>query len=457
MGVGSIRKRVQSGLAALMLATSVNAGAQEIAKSAPTQATQSPIFGLGGSVTGELEAYGKQKAPNVQSFSDLPFPTDQGNLEYFGFTGACPDAATIRETRPFMNLCTIELEDPRWNDRKWVSEMMANGTYAIVMAHNAFYRAVGPNGTAPFDLWPDYAQRWHEQTAGKEPQLAAIARYWYPADEPNWNGIDRSELLIAHNTIKASFPFGKTLASLNRMLTEPFFEGQEWVLDAIGLHRYGVDEPQNDPTYNFMRQLVNTYAADKERMYVMDAWIPHGSSTTQAQMVRRAQNYYAIAAADPDAKALIGFHWPRWPEGDGASTFSRATRQVYQRIGSAITGKCLAPVSVEAKNALFFQNCRFYATLDYSNGGPVAGRAYAHPVSDEFGQFTFFSDTNVELGLKIFHFPDPLGYYGVYISGYTNLNLDLRIYDSVSGEEVYGGYEYTGGTLTPPGEIGRIN
>lgn len=446
-----MKSAVRKGIAALALAGATYAGAQS------TPALEERVFGLGGSVTDLRSEYPNQKDSNIQSFSNLPYPTNPGNLEYFGFTSACPNAATIRETRPFMNLCTIDITDPRWNDRQWVSEMMANDMHAIVTSLSPFFHATGPNGTAPFDLWLDYAQRWQNAISGKEPQIAAIAAYIYPADEPHWIGITRSELLNAHNAIKASFPFIKTLTSLNHMIEAPWFEGQPIVTDAAGYHRYGVDEPQNDPEFLSDLSLIKSFTQGKEFLYVIDAWIPHGSGVTEAQMIRRAQNYYAIAAADPDAKALIGFNWASWSEGDGASSFSRATRQIYQRIGSEITGKCLAPVSVEAENALFFQDCRFYATLDYSNGGPVAGRAYAHPVSDEFGQFTFFSDTNVELGLKIFHFPDPLGYYGVYISGYTNLDLDLRIYDSVSGEEVYGGYEYTGGTLTPPGEIGRIN
>lgn len=458
MGLRTIRKHVQSGLAALVLATTVGAGAQEVTPPAPVApSTQERIFGLGGSITTELEEYKRAPKANVQTQSSqelaLPAP---GNLQYFGFTGACPDVASIRETRPFMNLCTIDVEDPRWSDRKWTAEMMANDMRAIVIASGPLFQALGPGGIGPFVLRSDHAQRWQNAIAGKEPQIAAIAAYLYPIDEPTSNGVPCSDLQTVHDLMKGSFSFVKTLTSLNQLLTANYCgNGQPYPLDAVSSHRYGVDYPQNDPTFQSMEAIINAIAPDKERIYVIDAWIPHGSNTTQAQMVLRARNYYDIARENPQAKGLIGFHWPSWTEGDGASSFSRETRQIYQQIGNAITHKCLAPLAVEAKNALFFQNCRFYATLDYVANG-VPGKAHAKPQSNEFGQFTFFSDTNVEMVVKIIHFPAPLNYDGVFFSGISNLDLELNIHDGVSGNVVYH-YEYDGGTLIPPGEIGRIN
>jgi len=363
--------------------------------------------------------------------------TADSRLQYFGFSGGCDTETFVQETAPFSNLCVIDLQDQRLLDHQWVAKMTVRDIELMVIAHDTFYERVPVAGQqrGTFELRSDYKQRWREAIAGKETALAALAAFIYVADEPNWTGISRSELEAAHDEIKRSNLRARTLTSFNLMVKTDWFEGQEVPTDAVAYHQYSVFDPSVDPDFQANVAVIKSYAPGKEILYVMDAWWTaalHGEEGIEPlDMAEVAGNYYLMASEDPDAVGLIGFHWPTFSEGTGARDLPRDVKWRYWRIGSEITGKCLGPEGVDAETALFFDDCSYFATLEYE--APDGGRlAAAMPRERDYGTWVL-EEGDVVGGLKVKRGRDLV----IHPSSYTDSPAKIRIYDAADGRMLW--------------------
>jgi hypothetical protein len=324
----------------------------------------------------------------------------------------------------------------------------------MVIAHDTFYERVPVAGQnrGTFSLRLDFRQRWQEAIAGKETALATLAAFIYVADEPNWTGISLSELEAAHDEIKRSNLLARTVTSLNRKLDIDWFEGRDVPTVVIAYHQYSVFDPSVDPDFQANVATIKSYAPGKDFIYVMDAWWTaalHGEEgIAPLDMAEVARNYYLMASEDPDAVGLLGFHWPSFVEGTGARDLPRDVKWRYWWIGSEITGKCLGPAGVDAETALFFDDCSYFATLEYeAPDGPVF--AAAMPRERSYGTWVL-EEGNVVGGLKIQRGQELL----VYPSFYTESPATIRIYDAVDGRMLWES-EPPGGYHRRPARLSR--
>jgi hypothetical protein len=358
-------------------------------------------------------------------------------LRYFGFSGGCETETFVQETAPFSNLCVIDLQDQRLLDHEWVAKMTVRDIKLVVVAHDTFYERVPVTGQnrVTFELRKDFRQRWQKAIAGKETALATLAAFIYVADEPNWTGISRSELEAAHDEIKRSHLRARTLTSFNLMVNIDWFEGRDVPTDAVAYHQYSVFDPRVDPDFQANVAVIKSYALGKEILYVMDAWWTaalHGEEGIEPlDMAEVARNYYLMASEDPDAVGLIAFHWPTFDEGTGARDLPRDVKWRYWWIGSEITGKCLGPEGVDAETALFFEDCSYFATLEYE-GQERGGFAAAMPRERGYGTWVL-EEGNVVGGLKVQRGQDLI----IYSSFYTDSPATIRIFDAADGRMLW--------------------
>jgi len=103
----------------------------------------------------------------------------------------------------------------------------------------------------------------------------------------------------------------------------------------------------------------------------------------------------------------------------------------------------LADVLISAQKAascapsgskICLQNSRFEVSVTYTD--PDTGQtrtASAHPYSDESGFFSFFSSTNMEIGVKIHDAIQGYGYYWVFIGGATHVGYTVKVTDTLLG------------------------
>ncbi|MEK7608406.1 MAG: hypothetical protein AAB495_02410 [Patescibacteria group bacterium] len=380
-------------------------------------------------------------------------------VKYFGWAGGFDTSQYEIETLPMANIGTIGISDVRLNDSAWVAEMVKRNAKLIVSVHDVFYVRVRPatpeDPYPPFDLRSDYIATWQAAIAGKEATLAQLTAYFYVADEPNWNGISRSELAVACLDIKKAFPFVETLTSFNHLITSGWFEGQDVPTDAVAYHQYEVRDPRLSSLYQEKLTIVKQYSVGKPLLLVPDSWYAIGrhdvAGLTREDMGQVGLNYRATCAEEESCVGLVGFIWYTFAEGTGTRDLPQSVKFTYREIGSEITGKCLAPASVIApETALWFEGCALYATLGFTKNG-ISSMGTAVSVERQFGGFRMGS-TSIDYGLRIR--PSASVGWIVFVGGYTILPTDMKVFSPV-GQLVWSykttsGVPSTRGTFTSP-------
>jgi hypothetical protein len=314
--------------------------------------------------------------------------------------------------------------------------MAVRGVKVIVAAHHVLFEPAGApvNGRQLYDLRPDYRQRLEAVLAGREEALSALAAYVFIADEPSWNGISRSELAAAHDAVAETLPGLATVTSFSHQLEAGWFQGRKVPTDAVGYHQYGVFDPSVDPLYQTNLDLIRAHADDRDFLYVLDAWWTpaHGEAGLDPEdLAEVARNYESMAATDGDADGLIGFHWSGPAGAKGARDLPIAVTWEYRRMGSEITGKCLAPPEVRPEHALFLLDCEYFATLKLRTaGGPRY--ATAMPRERDYGTWVL-DEGNVVGGIKLIAGDPP----AVYTSLYTDRPARVRVYETATGRLVW--------------------
>lgn len=88
---------------------------------------------------------------------------------------------------------------------------------------------------------------------------------------------------------------------------------------------------------------------------------------------------------------------------------------------------------VPTDTALCFENGRFRATAFWKTAGGE-GPAHALPVAAGTGYFWFFSPDNLEINIKVLNGCGVNGRFWVFVSGLTNVEVDIFVEDFVKGE-----------------------
>ena len=361
---------------------------------------------------------------------------EQPVVRGFGFAGGCDTDAYVQETAPFTNLCTIELDDDRLLDARWISRMVVRDVELIVSVQNVFFEAVGQPGDLgqPHDLRADSQQRWRSAISGREEALRTLAALIFVADEPYWNGISRSELATANHLVTSTLPFATTVTSFSPQIAGEWFEGRDVPTGAVAYHHYAVLDPLTDGRYQSNVNMIKAHAHGRPLYYVLDAWWTpsHGEAGIRPEdMADVARNYFRMASADADAIGLVAFRWSSSAAGIGARDLPFIARQTHRDIGSEITGKCAVPNFVEPRTALFLVGCRYVATMAVRTDDGVR-LASAMPREADYGTFVL-DEGEVIGGVRVIEGEPPT----VFASLYTNTPAHIRVYETATGAIVW--------------------
>lgn len=119
--------------------------------------------------------------------------------------------------------------------------------------------------------------------------------------------------------------------------------------------------------------------------------------------------------------------------GNGRATFRGGLAGSPQITGLAIApseGPCLPTAT-----ALCLQNDRIRVTATWSTPGGDSGPAAVVALSDESGFMTFFDPSNLEGSIKVIDGCSNNGFFWVFASGLTNLEVAISVVDLLTGEE----------------------
>ncbi len=157
---------------------------------------------------------------------------------------------------------------------------------------------------------------------------------------------------------------------------------------------------------------------------------PIGQPFTMNSVTENTQQFPALSA---NAAGHLVAGW--WDQGTGANGV-KLRGQLFK-----IESTCTADT-----HRLCLNGGRFAVEAQWSTIQATAGAGIAVPLTDDTGYFTFFSAENVEVVVKVLDgcFP-PFNHYWVFASGLTNVEVELTVTDTQTGEVV----TYFNPQLTP--------
>ena len=386
----------------------------------------------------------------------------QGHLTRFGFAGACAPEHEVA-TRPFTNLCVTGIDDPRLHDPTWVASLVRTNTTVAFTLGDVFVEETAPGTYAmrPSGGADGYLARWRAAIVGKERAIGALCEYVQLLDEPDVHGIPLAAVNAIHDTVKQDFPHAMTATVLSSGPNMRGWLGQGSLkADVVGYDKYGVYDPRTDPTYQSDLAFIESRTPGKKRVIIADTnYDPavHGANgIAPDQMGHVMRNYYALAAADADVIALVGFLWRDLAAPHlGAPQLPIDAQAAYRIIGAGITGNCPFPQELAAfdptikpQHAMHFHGCKYLATMRYRIpwAGDQTGMAVAVPYSDIISNYWFFSPDNLEGTIKIFDFRPIGGKDVVYLTNNSDLPVDVYIFDTQRGTIAWE-YHHDGGAL----------
>ncbi len=281
------------------------------------------------------------------------------SLQYFGYAlvdcgfddplDAAAQTNYVTEVASFTNIAQMCVFDPNDNVADRLQLMSQNGLKAL-LAVQAIFFVGAPDATQGsgmnFEIHPQYQERWDDFVRKNNLlQNSSTIAAFYVVDEPVWNGVSFSELKMAADAVKATFPSVPTA-----IVEAPDGIGTLQVptsIDWIGFDHYAIPRPDTDPAFrNELALLKSKRSRVSQRIVlVMDAqWLPFygDAGYSESYMATVATSYYKLAQSDPEVIGIIGYLWPGGfddPRQKGARNLPQNVIDEHIRIGKAITGK----------------------------------------------------------------------------------------------------------------------
>ena len=407
-----------------------------------TAHAQSPVFGAGRLRPAPLYTAEADKTEVVAMPSAR---TAESVTREFGMAVTSLDRQTIRELAPFSSLVIAPAESPRLVEL--LTYARSYRMKAIVSVHDLFFErdpALGPN--APFSLRADHLESWQSFVL-RNREVLSYAYTWafYIADEPFWNQIPPADIAVADSVVRQTFPLIPTMASMSPQdLDAAPADLAPDLLDIVGFHMYALEaDPNIDPAYQHYLGLLQEKLGDREYVIIADSWwneVLHAGSSPDLQTLIARAGQYRQVAEDLGAVALGAFIWQSFDEGTGLRDLPEALVREYIRIGAETAGRCGVPDDVgplAGETALFFHDCRFYATLHWRNPDDGSeGQATAVSLTRDTGVFWFFDRNNIEVTVKLLDGRGLNEYWWVFWSHMTSLEVRLEITDTETGETI---------------------
>jgi hypothetical protein len=169
-----------------------------------------------------------------------------------------------------------------------------------------------PSGTR-FALVSDYQARWETfKTTNAGSLEAGSIGAFYLVDEPVWNGVTFGDLETVAQLLERDFPSVPTLIVEAYKVLDSLRVPTS--IDWIGFDRYEVFKPSTD--VSFLAQLATlkskrSTSDQKIFLVIDDQWIPEYGQlgVSASQMSATIQDYYDLAASDPEVAGLLGYRW----------------------------------------------------------------------------------------------------------------------------------------------------
>ena len=356
----------------------------------------------------------------------------------FGIQIVTPDHETIRQLAPFASVVTLPADHPE------ISELIAfANSYGLQVSLYAepILFDVGPTSTS---LWPTYRTRWQNFVALHGDAIHRQSTWAiYLVDEPFHRGVPTEDLVAVQQMVEKSFPLIPTATSMNIFdLQQVPSDLPNDVLDIVGLHMYAVPgDLATNTDYQQALTLLGQRFPHREKMIVADTWWSpdrHGAIDLTPDDVGARFEQYRDVALEIGATTLGAFLWETFPGGIGLRDFPDETLRAVQNLAAGVSGKCGIPEGFDPRAGgeyLFFQDCRFVATVDWNDPSTgESGRGVAERLSDDTGMFWFFDRRNIELTVKLIDGRGFNDHWWVFWSHMTSLEITLEITDRTTGE-----------------------
>ncbi|MEO7795988.1 MAG: DUF4394 domain-containing protein [Thermoanaerobaculia bacterium] len=145
-----------------------------------------------------------------------------------------------------------------------------------------------------------------------------------------------------------------------------------------------------------------------------------------------------------DISSQTGTGWAAFDGGSGTQLYrvdldnGRASARGAISGSPLVTGLAVALTEgpcLPSSTALCLLGDRFRVTATYETAAGATGAARVTELSNEAGNMTFFSSGNIEATVKVIDGCAFNGYYWVYASGLTNVEVDIIVRDEANGHE----------------------
>ena len=220
------------------------------------------------------------------------------------------------EVASFTNLNQMAAYFPAQNLVARINAMNAQCTKPFLAFQDVFYYQVDNNAPSGkhYVLYADYQARWNEFKAVNGSVLnAQKIGAFYMIDEPIWNNVSFADLNNVSQMMKADYPTIPILLieAYNQINSLQVPTSVDW----LGFDRYFMFNPSSNASYlqNLGDLKLRRSTANQKIFIVSDNnWIPaYGTAgQTAANMDVVAQDYYNLAASDPDIIGLLAWVWP---------------------------------------------------------------------------------------------------------------------------------------------------
>lgn len=249
------------------------------------------------------------------------------------------------EVSSFTNLNQMAAYFPSQNLVARINSMNAQCTKPFLAFQDMFYNRIDNNAPSGnhYVLYPDYQARWNEFKAVNGSVLnASKIGAFYMIDEPKWNNVSYDDLNNVSQMIKADYPDIPIL--LIEAYPQVAYIQVPTSVDWLGFDRYFMFNPSTNTSYlqNLADLKLRRSTPNQKIFIVMDNnWIPaYGvAGQTAEKMDIVAQDYYNLAASDPEIVGLLAWVWPNRvdaPSQVGARSLPQNVKNKNIEIGTKI-------------------------------------------------------------------------------------------------------------------------
>jgi hypothetical protein len=286
------------------------------------------------------------------------------HLRYFGYylVDALVDDKTdnvvklsyIDEVSYFTNLNQLAIYEYTDSVVDRVNAMNNQSQKPFLSIENAFWYQDGRT-TAPsqhnYTLRADYRARWNTFKANNASVLnASKIGCFYLFDEPVWNGVPFSELNSISQMIKSDFPsipimYVEAYKSLNEMQIPT-------TVDWVGFDQYSIFNPSTNAGYRANLSLLKSKRTNGQKIFIVadTHWIPEYQSVfgkTTYDMGPVLQDYYNLAASEPDVIGILGYLWIGGFDGLGVRNMPQSVIDLNIQLGRGVKLNGMTPQDIK--------------------------------------------------------------------------------------------------------------